>query len=528
MSFEVFPYTNFHEMNLDWLIEKMKELVKEWVDVGKKWEEIRELIENFLDHVAVDISAEVKKQLKVMLDKGELEAIITSSLGIVTSVDTCVELKKSTKYQVGQVIVTKGYHKIGDNGGATYYLSDSAFEDTGIFEKTANGLFANMLYNDVISVEQLGVVSNATGDYVTKPANNAVAFNNALSLCKSNSTRKHKFKLVGYGNYYVETTLDFGGTNEAKVSDSDFKTDFSGSTIFTDKSLDALISIKNAQEIIYNFGYINAKTCNYGIKITSLERYDWSQYITLHCLDVRASTNSLYVTNNNKGGWVNELHVIGGLYPNGIFINCPNRVDEVFVTNMLSGFYFNDVSCEGAETWFKFKNVVYVYINNARTADVTNKWIETLQNCKNIYLTGSFRTDRLTISQETYNISIRGDLNIPDNFTIKNPVYIRGGWVTEFLPIASSQGNGVGFIRNNDVSPTIIQFKGDCSKVILPREYSDYLGINKFEAYFDNDCTGIVKDSYGVIVVNAESYRGRYATIYYVGNAWWINSPTNN
>lgn len=530
MSFEVFPYTNFHEMNLDWLIEKMKELVKEWMDVDKKWEEIRELIENFLDNVEADISAEVKKQLKVMLGNGELEAIITSSLGIVTSVDTCVELKKSTKYQVGQVIVTKGYHKVGDNGGATYYLSDSAFEDTGIFEKTANGLFANMLYNDVISVEQLGVVSNATGDYTTTPASNAVAFNNALSLCKSNSTRKHKFKLVGHGNYYVETSLDFGGTDEAKVSCSDFVTDFSSATIFTDQRLPYLILIQNAQDIEYKFGYLKGDNCNHAIYIQSLKRYDWSQYITLRCAYATGRENSIEITNNDRGGWVNEVHFKGGHYANGIYINCPNSRDEVFVTNMLSGFYFDDVTCEGATgAWFKFKNTVGVHFTNCRQQDVKKYWLQTELNCKNFTLIGNYNKDTFNISSGTDNISIFGSLTVPEHFILKNPVFVKGGWVVEFFGNVVEQGNGVGFFRTYDVSPTVMRFKGDCSKVVLGKEYSDFIGINKFEAHIETDATGIVKDSVGNNVINVSSYAGRFATIYYVGGGtWWVDSPANN
>ena len=41
MSFEVFPYTNFHEMNLDWLISLVKKLAKEWEETGKDWKEFR-------------------------------------------------------------------------------------------------------------------------------------------------------------------------------------------------------------------------------------------------------------------------------------------------------------------------------------------------------------------------------------------------------------------------------------------------------------------------------------------------------
>ena len=30
--FENFPYTNFHEMNLDWIVTKVKEVITEWIE----------------------------------------------------------------------------------------------------------------------------------------------------------------------------------------------------------------------------------------------------------------------------------------------------------------------------------------------------------------------------------------------------------------------------------------------------------------------------------------------------------------
>lgn len=40
MAFEVYPYTNFHDLNLDWIIQKFKE----W---GAEWAEVKELFDNF-------------------------------------------------------------------------------------------------------------------------------------------------------------------------------------------------------------------------------------------------------------------------------------------------------------------------------------------------------------------------------------------------------------------------------------------------------------------------------------------------
>ncbi len=35
--FEAFPYTNFHDMNMDWILQKMKELLKEWETFETEW-----------------------------------------------------------------------------------------------------------------------------------------------------------------------------------------------------------------------------------------------------------------------------------------------------------------------------------------------------------------------------------------------------------------------------------------------------------------------------------------------------------
>lgn len=32
--FDKYPYTNFHEMNLDWIIKEMKDLVDSWDSFG--------------------------------------------------------------------------------------------------------------------------------------------------------------------------------------------------------------------------------------------------------------------------------------------------------------------------------------------------------------------------------------------------------------------------------------------------------------------------------------------------------------
>jgi len=43
--FENLPYTNFHELNLDWIIKKLKEVVNNQGDIDKAFEDIKKQVE---------------------------------------------------------------------------------------------------------------------------------------------------------------------------------------------------------------------------------------------------------------------------------------------------------------------------------------------------------------------------------------------------------------------------------------------------------------------------------------------------
>ena len=76
-----FPYTNFHEMNLTWVIETVKKLVDEWVkmqgDFSNLQGDFEELKKYVTDYFAkLEIDKEVRKILEEMKTSGELSEII--------------------------------------------------------------------------------------------------------------------------------------------------------------------------------------------------------------------------------------------------------------------------------------------------------------------------------------------------------------------------------------------------------------------------------------------------------------------
>ena len=59
MAFERFPYTNFHDLNLDWILEQVKQWAAEWADVKAAYEAF--------DHDLSDIISEINA-INIQLD----------------------------------------------------------------------------------------------------------------------------------------------------------------------------------------------------------------------------------------------------------------------------------------------------------------------------------------------------------------------------------------------------------------------------------------------------------------------------
>lgn len=76
-----YPWSNFHELNLDWVIEKMEELIKEWCKVegsfnnlNDAFKSLKEYVDNYFDNL--NLTEEINDKLDDMANSGELYEII--------------------------------------------------------------------------------------------------------------------------------------------------------------------------------------------------------------------------------------------------------------------------------------------------------------------------------------------------------------------------------------------------------------------------------------------------------------------
>lgn len=111
-----FPYTNFHEMNLTWIIETIKKLTDEWLRMQDDFSNLQDRFEDLKNFVTdyfakLEINSEVRRILKEMKENGELSEIISDALlqGALTRVNKPTVLILGDSYAAGENISNKEY-----------------------------------------------------------------------------------------------------------------------------------------------------------------------------------------------------------------------------------------------------------------------------------------------------------------------------------------------------------------------------------------------------------------------------------
>lgn len=148
MAFSNFPYTDFHNLNLDWLLETVKDLDTKWDDYYTQWTKWQSDVQNYIDNL--DYITAIDNYLDALKDSGELSDIIDTWL---------------TDY---------GLITIGDSYGEGYtpdnmvkpwcdILHDQYFSDASFYvnkSKGGSGFGANTHFSDLLS-EAIAGLSDA-------------------------------------------------------------------------------------------------------------------------------------------------------------------------------------------------------------------------------------------------------------------------------------------------------------------------------------------------------------------------------
>lgn len=240
--FRQFPYTNFHDLNEDWIIGEVKRLASEWIEYNKAWEDLynntNEAVANAIEKVdelnnRVDtIQTEITRYIRNYFDNLDLTPEVSAKIDNLVANGT-----------VGNIILEKVSPFISQ------WLNDNITEPVGV------------VIDKTLSIEGACADAKATGD-LARASNNQILDMNYYDLLTNRAQPERTYNGVTY--HWLGKNCKLTGTASPFsfcnliFSTSEMPTDFShviGKNILLNyETIDGGTPTSTLQVIFYNGG----------------------------------------------------------------------------------------------------------------------------------------------------------------------------------------------------------------------------------------------------------------------------------
>lgn len=178
-----YPYTDFHELNMDWFLNEFKSLLEEWAaqkqefeTLKEAWNDLREFVTDYFENL--DVQEEINNKLDEMASDGSLAALLAPFVTNMTAPRFASSVDDMTDPSRIYVLRTNGL---------LYYYDTDQFVNSGLYYAAGR----NVLTNTGVSLTT-GSVPAGYDD-----ANNFP--NNTIIACSATLTAEDVANLPKYG-----------------------------------------------------------------------------------------------------------------------------------------------------------------------------------------------------------------------------------------------------------------------------------------------------------------------------------------
>ena len=132
-------------------------------DFIAKVNELHDYVENYFANL--DVQEEINNKLDAMAEDGTLQEIITQYIqaNVAWTFDTVADMKLAENLIAGSYARTLGFHTLNDDGGATYYITDTATANEHDIIAVGD-LYAVIVKEAIMTPEQFGAYGDNTHD----------------------------------------------------------------------------------------------------------------------------------------------------------------------------------------------------------------------------------------------------------------------------------------------------------------------------------------------------------------------------
>lgn len=163
MAFEQFPYSNFHDLNLDWIISEVKKAIEGFKALSAKTDDFETTLNNALEYINnyfknLDVQEEINNKLEEMKKNGELADIIAAFLKAPNYYLSVQSMVNDTAITNNSVAITASYYTAANDGSCLYWIRKPkryAFEIA-----LSNNLYAYPCPMGIPTVREFGATAN--------------------------------------------------------------------------------------------------------------------------------------------------------------------------------------------------------------------------------------------------------------------------------------------------------------------------------------------------------------------------------
>lgn len=163
MAFEQFPYSNFHDLNLDWIISEVKKAIEGFKALSDKTDDFETTLNNALEYINnyfknLDVQEEINNKLEKMKKNGELADIIAAFLKAPNYYLSVQSMVADTSITNNSVAITAAYNTAGNDGSCLYWIHRTKSYDFEI--ALSNNLYAYPCPMGIPTLREFGAIAN--------------------------------------------------------------------------------------------------------------------------------------------------------------------------------------------------------------------------------------------------------------------------------------------------------------------------------------------------------------------------------
>ena len=100
-----YPYTDSHELNLDWFLKEFKTLVETWEQVQSDWNSLHDYVQNYFDNL--NVQTEINNKINAMMADGSFALILTPLVEAALPTIVDGKLPAVVASQIGAVVASQ-------------------------------------------------------------------------------------------------------------------------------------------------------------------------------------------------------------------------------------------------------------------------------------------------------------------------------------------------------------------------------------------------------------------------------------